>query len=408
MRALFALVLFIALGGCAPLSSRVVEYSPALVPRAVEDMTSVQDGTTQAALPVDVNYVIAVLPFQNLSGKPAPLKELRKLLINNLEEKGLRFLDDSILEDFMKRYRIRHTGGISRRVAELLKKETGADAVLITFIELYKEEDPPKIAVTSRLVVSGEQPRILWMESSALTGDESPGLLGLGLIKDRKVLVEKAFLPLEESLARYVTGVDQRPVSGREKNKQTSLPYYAPALHPGKVYSRYAPKTYYQSPVFPADRKYTVAVVPFYDISSRKGAGEIMAYHFVEQLLKVDNLNVIEPGVVRYELLKYRVILDTGVSLADADILFDKLGADLVVSGRVFDYQGFLGVPKVDFSVEIIEHSTRKTVWSSRSYNRGDEGVYFFDIGRVPTAQALTSRMVLAVTEKLFERKGKL
>ncbi len=396
MRALVALVLISALGGCASLPSKDVEIesSPA--------------SSSQAASLIDADSLIAALPFQNLSGKPVPLDELRGTLIKDLEKRGLRFLDDSILEDFMKRHRIRHTGGISGRAAELLKKETGANAVLITFIELYREEDPPKIAVTSRLVLSGEIPRILWMESSAMTGDESPGLLGLGLIKDRKKLVEKAFRPITDSLALYIAGEEQRPPSGRKEERQASLPYYSPGLQTGRVQSKYAPKTYFRSPAFPADSKYAVAVLPFYNISDRKGAGEIMAYHFVEELLKIDTLTVIEPGVVRQELLKYRVILDTGASLADADILFDKLGVDLVVSGRVFDYQGFLGVPKVDFAVEFIERSTRMTIWSSRSYNRGDEGVFFFDVGRVPTAQSLTSNMVSEVTAELFELGGEL
>ncbi len=355
---------------------------------------------------LDARSLIVVLPFENLSGRPAPLQELRETLIDAMEKKGLRILDEKTLKDFMKRHRIRYTGGISRRTAEMLKEETGADAVLITNMDLYKEKGPPKIALISRLVLSGERPHILWVGNSAATGDESPGLLGLGLIEDRNELVKKAFTPLVDSLARYFSGKDWI-TSENSKEKLSSPSYYSPVLQADgeadrDYVSKFAPKVYYRSPEIEPRKKYAVVVVPFYDISGRKGAGQIMALHFVEQLMKVDALRVIEPGVVRQELLRYRVIFNTGVSLSDTDLLFDKLDADLVVAGRVFEYLGFQGVPKVDFSVEVIERSSRRAVWTSRSYNEGDEGVFFFDAGRVRSAHVLVSEMVSEITSKLF------
>ena len=69
------------------------------------------------------------------------------------------------------------------------------------------------------------------------------------------------------------------------------------------------------------------------------------------------------------------------------------------------DYQGDTGTPIVDFSAQLIDRKTRDVVWSSDSRNTGDDGVFFFDRGRVNTAHGIASQMVQAVGA-LILRKG--
>jgi TolB-like protein len=156
------------------------------------------------------------------------------------------------------------------------------------------------------------------------------------------------------------------------------------------------------------NRKYRVAIAPFFNRSERKYAGEIMVLHFIRQLKRFDNFEVIEPAMVRQELLNSRIIMQDGISLADADALFAGLDADLLVSGRVMDYQdyqGALGKPKVDFSSMVIERKSREVVWSSDSHNEGDDGVFLFDRGRVNTAHAMASQMVQRVGKMMVTLK---
>ena len=61
-------------------------------------------------------------------------------------------------------------GGINGKLAVALQEETGADAILITSLDLFREANPPKAAVTSRLVSSGAEPRILWMDALKRNG----------------------------------------------------------------------------------------------------------------------------------------------------------------------------------------------------------------------------------------------
>jgi TolB-like protein len=332
-------------------------------------------------------FSIAVFPVENLSGTMAPLRDIRGLYISQLKRRGFHILDEETLEKFMTRNRIRYTGGINKAVAQGFKNETRVGGVLITSLELYSEVNPPKIALTSRLVSTGDHPIILWIDGVGLAGDDSPGILGLGLIEDPKALLEKAIGKLSGSLENYL-----------DKNSKS-----------GKIITakkKFRPKVSYRSEVFDPTSEYTVAVAPFLNFTGRKNAGEILELQFIRNLKKSDQFDVIEPGVVRQQLLTLRIITPEGISLANADALFSTLDADLILAAYVVeyaDYQGVFGKPKVDFFAQMIERKSRSVVWSSVSQNEGDDGVFFFDRGRVNTAHVMASQMTQWITEMMTE-----
>ena len=340
--------------------------------------------------PGQEKFQIAVLPIENFSGTTAALKEIRLLFINGLRARGINVLEEQALERFMAKYRVRYIGGIDGMIAEGFKKETGTEAVLITSLELYSNTVPPKMAMISRLVSTGNNPVILWIDGVGLAGDNSPGILGLGLIEDPKALLQRGLQTLQDSLTKYLSGKEDADSVKNAKRK-------------------FQPKIAYRSQIIDPDRRYTVAVAPFFNSSMRKYGGDIMVLHFVKELKKFQNFDIIEPGVVRQQFLALRLIMDEGVSLANADVLFDTLQADLIVSGKVLDYQdyqGGWGKPKVDFSVIVIEKKSREVVWSSTSYNEGDDGVFFFDHGRVNTAYVMASQMTRSIGERIIRGQG--
>jgi len=343
---------------------------------------------TAAAIQADrTKLSITVFFPENLSGKPAPLKALRESLVRGLASTGISLLDDSSLERFMIRHRIRNTGGLDDISALALKTEENIEAVLIFSVTLYDESSPPKLEVIARLVSTGEKPTILWMDSVALSGDDSPGILGIGLITDPAKLGEKAVGSLVRSLSNHLSGgkAEVKPVKGR-----------------------YRPSIFYEAEALPPGKRYTVAVAPFFNTSDRKYAGEIMVLHFIEELVRFGGFDVVEPGVVRQKLLNLRVIMNEGISLIDADHISLALKADLVIAGKVIvyqDYAGQDGSPVVDFSALAIEN--KKVVWASKSYNKGDDGVFFFDRGKVNTAGGLTSYMVRSLVGEISQYEGK-
>ncbi len=327
---------------------------------------------------------IAVLPTVNFSGTRAPLNTIHQTLLTSLNENGLNILDADLVDQVIDRHRIRYLGGIDESNSAAFRKEAGAEAVLITALELYSDVNPPKIVLTSRLVSTAELPRILWIDGIGLAGDDSPGLLDLDLIEDPRQLMEIAVQDLTGSLVKYLAG----RTDGSEAQKARS---------------KFRPKVAFRSPVLDPDKQHILAVVPFLNLSERKYAGEIMALQFIKELRDRENLFVIEPGVIRQALLDMRIIMSDGISAADTDLVFSRLNADLILSGRILDYQDYqgpAGTPKVDFAAQITERKSREVVWTVKCYNQGDDGVFFFDWGRINTAYAMAAQMVqLAVRE---------
>lgn len=334
---------------------------------------------------------IAVFPVENLSGTVAPIKEIRQMSIEKLGSKGVDVLDEETLEKFMVKHRIRYTGGISTEIAKAFKQEVNVSGVLITSLELYSDANPPKISLISRLVSTGESPSILWMDGVGLAGDDSRGLLDLGLIEDPKVLLDKGMKVMFDSMDRYFS---KRSEGGGSSARR-----------------KFRPQISYQSPSLDPKRKYTVAIAPFFNYSLRKYAGDILVLHFAKELKRFDRFEVVEMGVVRQAFLEMRIILDQGVSLANADSIAGLLNADLILAGDVTDYEDYQGVwgkPKVSFSAQLIERKSREVVWSSNSYNEGDEGVFFFDLGRVNTASVMVSQMVRWIGRTISQDNGRV
>jgi len=63
----------------------------------------------------------------------------------------------------------------------------------------------------------------------------------------------------------------------------------------------------------------------------------------------------------------------------------------------------------VDFSLFVIGKKGLEVMWASKSYNKGSDGVFFYDWGRVRTANAMASEMVRTVSAMMGSefRKGK-
>lgn len=337
--------------------------------------------------PPERKFSIAVLPLENLSGTAAPLKSIRESIIEQLKREGFSILDNEILEKFMAKNRVRYTGGVDEVTAQAMKRETGVDGIFITILEQYSETPPPKIALTSRLIRAGDAPVIEWIDGIGLAGDDAPGILSLGLIEDPQQLLKKVTEKIAISLRNHLFRGTQTVKEGAQKKFRPKTSFHAPSLEKGK--------------------KYRVAVVPFFNKSERKYAGEVMVLQFIRDLKISGKFDVIEPGLVRKAFLTSRMIMQEGISLVDANTLFPMLDADLILAGQVLDYQDYQGVygkPKVNFSVQAIERASQRIAWSSMSYNEGDDGVYFFDWGRINTAHDMASRMVRHIGNMMMER----
>ena len=220
-----------------------------------------------------------------------------------------------------------------------------------------------------------------------MCGDDHPDLFGFGVIPDEKTLVRRALAGLARSMAK---GVEKGP----------------PPAKGGKGRGLFGPRIVYVSEDLAPGRRYRIAIAPFFNKTGRKFAGDALSLEFVAGFLGRDGFEVLEPGIVRRAFLSMRVVMDEGVSLERAGALRrGRCGPR--ARGEVLDYQdvrGDYGVPKVMFTVQLLDRTTKKVVWSSESDNYGDDSLLPFDLGKVRTAHLMAERMVGSIAGMLSRR----
>jgi TolB-like protein len=226
----------------------------------------------------------------------------------------------------------------------------------------------------------------MWTDGMSRAGDDSPGLLGLGIVRDPAKLREQVLRRLSGSLVAALDGTGPRaPGCGSSGRFQPRLRYRSELLERGKTYS--------------------VAVVPFRNLSSRRNAGDVVALEFLRALATDTRFQPMEPGVVRASILKNRVVMEGGISVDQVRTLLGSIGADLVLAGDVLSwFDG--GVPRVDVNVTMLDGRTGEIVWESGSSSRGDDGVLLFGVGTVGTAGTLSCRVARAAVNEMSHAKA--
>jgi TolB-like protein len=330
---------------------------------------------------------VAVFPIENLSGHAVAADGVRQVLIDRLGTAGIRVLDLESLERFMARHRVRYAAGIDATTAESLRKETGVDGVVIASVALSNDVVPPKVAWIVRLVSIEAEPTVVWADDAGLAGDDAPGFFELGLVNDYQTLQTRALDRLTDSLLAYLRNgaVGARPKSA----------------------SKFRPKTSYRGVALQPDKRYSVAVLPFFNRSERRNAGDILALLFMRHLSSLPQFRIVDTGVARRQLLDARIIMDGGLSISDAETVAALLDADFVMGGQVLRYEDYEGTgarPRVDFSTVLIDRRSRRVIWSSGSYNDGTDGVRFFERGTSRTAHAMATQMVRLTAEMIAGR----
>jgi TolB-like protein len=337
--------------------------------------------------PGPVPLKLAVFPVQNASGGAAPIRPLTEALDAALGARGLDVVPRGALDAVLAQHRMRFTGGVDRPMAKVLREELGVDAMLVPTLEQHLADAPPKIAISVRLVGTGDRPVVLWADGVARSGDDAPGLLARGLVRssgelDRTVIGE---------VARRVDAYVRARSSGDSCGNA----------------GRFQPRRVFRAPVLDDVGRRSIAVLPFVNDTPRRSAGDVILGQFVAQLARSGSFEVLDPGFVREELLGYRIVLEGGVSVDNAVTLLSLLDADLVLSGYVREYTGGQGAPRVEFTAYVLDRKTGELVYSSSSMGAGNDGVFFFGAGRVRAASALSCRMVRGIVDRIVGDRGR-
>ena len=336
------------------------------------------------AEPPRARLKILVLPPENLSVGPLPSREVSYRLDQMVVMAGADVIGGARLDEYLAKYRIRYTGGVDPVAAKAAREDLGADAILTTTVMLWGGA-PPQAALVVRLVSTADIPAVLWMDGYARTGDDSPGFLALQIVNDPQVLQAEAMRTLGGSLEAFLSG----EVRGERC--------------PGGGWWR--PRLAYRAR--PDQRQVaSVAVLPFVNETRRRGAGEVVALEFARQFANADGFRVVEPGIVRDELLRRRIVMEDGVSLDQARVVSAALDADLVVAGYVFDFEDGGGAPNSNFTAMVIDRKTGRMIWESISHNKGSDSETLFGLRRVSTAPRLTCRMAREVIDAMTGQRS--
>jgi TolB-like protein len=353
---------------------------------ALASLAGCRHGPRSAPAPL----LLAVFPVQNAAGGAAPIRALSDALERAIASLEIATVPRPELEALLARHRLRFTGGVDRAMARVLRDELNVDAVLIPTLELHGAEAPPRVAMAVRLVKVSERPVVLWADVVERSGADSPGLLGIGLVTRIEELERQVIEKVARSVADYV--------ANRSGGQSCGEP------------GRFEPRRAFRAPVLDDVGRRSVAVLPFANDTTRRGAGEVLVGQFVAELARSGAFEVLDPGVVREELLAHRLVLEGGVSVDRAMTILELLQADLVLSGDVQVHVAPPGglPPHIEFTSYVIDGETAELVWSSSSSGDGNEGVFFFGAGRVYTSSALSCRMVRGVVDQLVGERGKL
>lgn len=325
---------------------------------------------------------IALLPLVNLSGRPLALRDLQAGLEAELRARGIELVSGGAVDEMLARHRLRYTGGVDAVMARAAREELGADALVVTAVILDVAEGSKGFGMSMRLVSAQDVPAVLWMDETARTVDDAPGLFDLGIVRDVPELMRAATSRLVGSLV-------------------AALAKTGPAVGTCSGGGRFAPRVRFRAAPKASGSPLAVAVVPFVNETNRLDAGEVVSLEFVRELARHEGVRVFEPGVVRAALLGYRVVMEGGVSHETARIALGALEADAIVAGYVRTHDEY-PVPLLEFTVLALDTRSNRVLWASTSYNRGDEGITFFGLGRVSTTPRLACRMVREVVDGMI------
>jgi len=325
-------------------------------------------------------------PSASCAPSRCPTKAVAAALREQLVKRGFQVAADEEVLRVLAEKRVRYTGGIDAEIAEALRQEAGVEGVVIADLEAYVVGPPCKFAITARMVSTKGGPVIRWTDAIARGGADRPGLLGLGVVLGVERLRDQVLGQLVASL--HASFVSPRPVlpcpdaSGRDPDRM------------------------FRSPLALDLERRSIAVLPFVNQTGRRDAGELLALRLLVPLANAGLLEVVEPGVVRREMLSYRLGAGGGISLDDARVILELIHADLVLSGTVRTFEdaaGSSGAPRVDFSLWVLDRKTGELVWSSTAGAAGDDGVFFFGLGQVTTASGLACTIAKQAIGRLLE-----
>lgn len=327
---------------------------------------------------------VALLPFENVSGSLTSTHIVMPLLRAALQQRGYEAVDARAVEAFLFKNRIRSTGMLGRRHLDMLRRELGVGLAMVGVVALYNDsETNPQWGLVGRML-STDDGAIAWSATAGLTGGDFTHVLGLGTITSGEELAGEVVNALAKTLPPAGTSfAAPKPRTFR------GLPFVG--LRPG-----------YRSPTLDVDPPRRVAVLPFENLSERKGAARIVTDVFVTALFHHGRFQVIEPGTVSDALVAIGAAPFGLIDLETLALLRKQLEMDAVVVGTVYNYneglkKGPTTSPEVEVDARMLEAETGRILWYAGQSRAGEDSQIVLEFGKIRAVVPL----VLKVTAEI-------
>lgn len=303
---------------------------------------------------------LALLPLENVSGSVESVRMIMPVFEEALRARGYRLTEPEKLETFLARSRIRNTGQMSVAHLASARRELGVALAMVGSIAIFNESGGnPQWGVSARMLDT-DSGAIVWAAGAGFTGDDFTIALGLGTITSAPRLAEETVKRLFRDLPRAGEPVAIPPWQRSLLSRMLTI------------------KSSYRSSTLDANPPKRVAVLPFENLSERKGAGRIVGDIFTVALVRTGRFQVVEPGTVTDALVALGATPYGNITLDTVTGLRERLGIDAIILGTVLEYSEGLkreaaSSPEVAFDARMIDAESRSIVWFAERVRNGDD-----------------------------------
>ena len=274
-------------------------------------------GCRSAQPAVDAPPRYALLPLRNLTVDPDLPGLLAERLRQLLEARGAEFVPPDELERILAANRIRYVDTMGSSGAHAIAEQTGATHLVLGTLIGYEPSDPPRIALSLRVIECAQGHRVQSTVVS-LIGDDFEGLLGLGAIQDPDALAW-------EVVARAADMFDERGAPRPLHPDQRALARYRPVQ----------PLFVWVDPAFTLEPGARVAVLPFANRSTMPEAGLLFADLLAHAWMQSMGVESVETGELLDALARQRARSIDSLDSTQLGEVARSVGARYLVLGSI-------------------------------------------------------------------------
>jgi hypothetical protein len=317
---------------------------------------------------------VVLLPLENVARSPAGRAVVMKELELAFARRGYEVVGEAMVEDFLRKSRIRYLDSLPTAQVKALLAAMGADAVVLGTLLTYdgKRRDP-EVALSLRLL--GPNGATMWSAMGGLASSETVGAFKQGRV------------PTAEKLAQRLTADMLRSLPDGKVPLQRAAP-------PGRAGG--GPRVHRSSEL--AGRDLKIVVLPLSNRTGSRTAARALEAVIQERLLEHRGVSLVSPADLRQAVVTTGLRAPSRLAAPQLARLGKELGTTLFLQGSILEYGTAWTetgeTPAVEIYLSLLDAESGQTLWSGMHRRTGDDYQGLFRLGAVNAQSTLTSRAV--------------